>query len=163
MKLCLYAFLTIAAGIWPLFHLVLTAKTGISPWRLGGWGMYSTPTPSACRKIVVKQVGSDERALTRKTYEQFPNATFLLAADAEVCFSDALKSSEPKKVVLVEGLKSEIGNYLAFPIESYRRRIYLLMNKLSSLEGLEITLFQSYYDARKHALAELEVRPAWKL
>lgn len=41
------AFLLLGVTIaWPAVHMVLTRWTDISPWRFGGWGMYSIPHES---------------------------------------------------------------------------------------------------------------------
>ena len=29
--------------LWPAVHLALVARYDLSPWKLAGWGMYSTP------------------------------------------------------------------------------------------------------------------------
>lgn len=31
--------------IWPLMHMTLSARYGLSSWKLCGWGMYATPRP----------------------------------------------------------------------------------------------------------------------
>lgn len=28
---------------WPIFHTHLVSRYGVSPWKLGGWGMYAVP------------------------------------------------------------------------------------------------------------------------
>lgn len=33
----------LALTVWPLVHLALVARYDISPWKLAGWGMYTTP------------------------------------------------------------------------------------------------------------------------
>lgn len=33
----------LALALWPLVHLALVARYDLSPWKLGGWGMYTTP------------------------------------------------------------------------------------------------------------------------
>lgn len=33
----------VALVLWPFVHMGLVMTYGFSPWRLGGWGMYSTP------------------------------------------------------------------------------------------------------------------------
>lgn len=30
---------------WPLVHIALAQRFGLSPWKLAGWGMYSAPRP----------------------------------------------------------------------------------------------------------------------
>jgi hypothetical protein len=30
-------------ALWPLAHLALVARDDLSPWKLAGWGMYTTP------------------------------------------------------------------------------------------------------------------------
>ncbi len=30
-------------ALWPLVHLALVARFDVSPWKLAGWGMYTTP------------------------------------------------------------------------------------------------------------------------
>lgn len=37
----LLVFLT----VWPLAHMVLAHRYGLSSWKLCGWGMYATPRP----------------------------------------------------------------------------------------------------------------------
>ena len=32
-----------AATLWPLAHIYLVKTYDLSPWKLGGWGMYSAP------------------------------------------------------------------------------------------------------------------------
>ncbi len=32
-----------ALTVWPLVQLALVARYDVSPWKLAGWGMYSTP------------------------------------------------------------------------------------------------------------------------
>jgi hypothetical protein len=32
-----------AVTVWPLVQLALVARYDVSPWKLAGWGMYSTP------------------------------------------------------------------------------------------------------------------------
>ncbi|MFT3765951.1 MAG: hypothetical protein QM820_10605 [Minicystis sp.] len=36
---------------WPPVHMALTEAHGISPWRLGGYGMYSVPHPAGFRIV----------------------------------------------------------------------------------------------------------------
>ena len=40
--------------IWPFLHMGLANIYGFSPWRLGGWGMYSTPHFNREYKVVFK-------------------------------------------------------------------------------------------------------------
>lgn len=48
---------------WPVAHVVITRALDVSPWRLGGWAMYATPTPRtsdvviAVRKCDVPRLG----------------------------------------------------------------------------------------------------------
>jgi hypothetical protein len=37
--------------IWPPLHAVTAELTGFSPWRLFGWGMYSTPHPESLLRL----------------------------------------------------------------------------------------------------------------
>jgi len=37
-----YAGLAVVAA-WPLVHIALVRRFDVSPWKLAGWGMYSTP------------------------------------------------------------------------------------------------------------------------
>jgi hypothetical protein len=32
--------------LWPLVHVWLVERYDVSPWKLGGWGMYAAPRPS---------------------------------------------------------------------------------------------------------------------
>ncbi len=32
-----------ALTVWPLVHIGLVERFGVSPWKLAGWGMYSAP------------------------------------------------------------------------------------------------------------------------
>lgn len=34
--------------VWPAVHMVMTRRLRISPWKLGGWGMYATTSPGVC-------------------------------------------------------------------------------------------------------------------
>jgi len=33
----------VVLALWPLAHLALVARYDLSPWKLAGWGMYTTP------------------------------------------------------------------------------------------------------------------------
>lgn len=33
----------VALTLWPLVHIGLVRRYGLSPWKLAGWGMYSAP------------------------------------------------------------------------------------------------------------------------
>jgi hypothetical protein len=35
--------LLVAMTVWPLLHIGLVWRFDLSPWKLGGWGMYTTP------------------------------------------------------------------------------------------------------------------------
>jgi hypothetical protein len=39
-----YVFLA-ALTVWPAVQIWLTQAYGVSPWKLGGWGMYAVPRP----------------------------------------------------------------------------------------------------------------------
>jgi hypothetical protein len=43
MKLRAVHAVLAAVTLWPLVQLALVARFDVSPWKLGGWGMYSTP------------------------------------------------------------------------------------------------------------------------
>lgn len=43
MKARVVGALLAAVTFWPLVQLVLVARWDVSPWKLAGWGMYSTP------------------------------------------------------------------------------------------------------------------------
>lgn len=43
MKLRMVHAVLAVVTCWPLVQLALVARFDVSPWKLGGWGMYSTP------------------------------------------------------------------------------------------------------------------------
>ena len=50
--------LTLCVLAWPPIHLVIAKVTGISTWRLFGWGMYATPNPlsqSRLRMVILNE------------------------------------------------------------------------------------------------------------
>lgn len=44
MKRTLAIAILVLVGLWPLAHRVLVARYGSSPWKLGAFAMYATPT-----------------------------------------------------------------------------------------------------------------------
>jgi hypothetical protein len=45
----------IAFSLWPLVHLELVRRFGLSPWKLGGWGMYAAPRIAPGIAILVQR------------------------------------------------------------------------------------------------------------
>jgi|GEM_PF-6862297 len=41
----LVAFSLLFSFGWPVLHMALSSSRGFSSWKMGGWGMYSTPSP----------------------------------------------------------------------------------------------------------------------
>lgn len=39
----LLGLVLLAFTLWPLVHMQLVRQLDVSPWKLGGWGMYSRP------------------------------------------------------------------------------------------------------------------------
>jgi hypothetical protein len=50
-KIGLAAVLTFVL-LWPPVHMMISRPLGFSPWKLAGWGMYSTPHPNV-RNVTV--------------------------------------------------------------------------------------------------------------
>jgi hypothetical protein len=44
-KRALVGGLLVALTAWPAVHVWLCRRYDVSPWKLAGWGMYSTPRP----------------------------------------------------------------------------------------------------------------------
>jgi hypothetical protein len=55
------AAVLIGFTLWPLAQLALVRRFKISPWKLAGWGMYSTPRISPGIGILVQR-GNEEPA-----------------------------------------------------------------------------------------------------
>lgn len=51
-----FTFVTVLA-VWPLVHIALVKRFDMSPWRFGGWGMYSQPTRAIQLSIAVEEGG----------------------------------------------------------------------------------------------------------
>ena len=49
----LYALVALMLLAWPPLHMLLVHQLGFSSWRLGGWGMYATPSPQTSDVVVV--------------------------------------------------------------------------------------------------------------
>ena len=47
--------------MWPLVHMVWSAKEGFSPWRYGGWGMYAKIQPRSTIDVIIE--GQNSRHL----------------------------------------------------------------------------------------------------
>lgn len=45
-------------ALWPLAHRGLVARTGMDPWKLGGFAMYASPTFPVLVGVFVPQEGS---------------------------------------------------------------------------------------------------------
>ena len=55
----LLAAALLAFSLWPLAQMGLVHRYGISPWKLAGWGMYSTPRISPGIAVLVQR-GDEE-------------------------------------------------------------------------------------------------------
>lgn len=51
----------IAFALWPLVQIALVHRFGVSPWKLAGWGMYSTPRIAPGIGVLVQR-GEEEPA-----------------------------------------------------------------------------------------------------
>jgi hypothetical protein len=63
MKLRLVHAALAAFTIWPLIQLVLVARFDVSPWKLCGWGMYSTPRLDTVEMEVYGRVAATGRVV----------------------------------------------------------------------------------------------------
>ena len=58
-RLTLAAAAVAAITLWPLIHIFLVGQYDLSPWKLGGWGMYSAPrTHGLNMELMVKTSGA---------------------------------------------------------------------------------------------------------
>jgi hypothetical protein len=81
-------FAAIAASawiwLWPPLHMIASVALDFSPWKFGGWGMYSTPHPDASRTLRILADDGGVRlplrieGLTREQAEALREAYLLL-------------------------------------------------------------------------------------
>jgi hypothetical protein len=74
VKRALAIAVLVFVAVWPFVHRVLVAKYDINPWKLGGFAMYTTPTPPI-QVVLFHKVGAslapiDERELPRPVRRQ---------------------------------------------------------------------------------------------
>jgi len=60
-------------SLWPLVQMGLVARYGISPWKLAGWGMYSTPRIMPGVGILVRKNDGDAPAPLRAISQRVRN------------------------------------------------------------------------------------------
>lgn len=77
VTLALVAFV----ALWPLAHRALVARTGMNPWKLAGWAMYTTPVVPTIVVLFHEEGGKlallDERSLpgdAREALQRFRDA-----------------------------------------------------------------------------------------
>jgi hypothetical protein len=118
--------------LWPLVHVCLVKAYDVSPWKLGGWGMYAAPRPSFWgMEVFYRLEGSDEFVqLTRPSPEVASEANaFLerhrwlreLAPPAR--FASVIRESDPR----IEALKIVVVHPVMDPTTGMieeRRRVY---------------------------------------
>lgn len=73
----IYGFLAVLT-VWPAVQIWLTKTYGVSPWKLGGWGMYAVPRP----KYVGMTVLYRAQGATELVQLQSPTAADQAAAGA---------------------------------------------------------------------------------
>lgn len=78
-KTRLVGWLLAAVTLWPLVHFGLARTVGISPWKLFGWAMYTTPRP---RVLAYVLEGGTERQLPFDTLSPARQRELLAAYDA---------------------------------------------------------------------------------
>ena len=59
MKRRMLQLAVFAVGVWPIFHYALAAHYDMSPWKLGGWGMYATVSRDL--KPRIRELRGEER------------------------------------------------------------------------------------------------------
>jgi hypothetical protein len=72
-------FVTVAL-VWPAVQMVLAARYGVTPWRLGGFGMYAVPSPREVKLSVNDQSGREQEVDVRSLP---PGAAAVVLAFAE--------------------------------------------------------------------------------
>lgn len=45
------------AGLWPFAHAAVVARYDVDPWKLGGWAMYTRPSPPLLVALFTKVGG----------------------------------------------------------------------------------------------------------
>lgn len=58
-KMAIYGALVLLT-LWPLAHIVLVRQFDLSPWKLGGWGMYSAPRTGAGFQVLARSAAHEE-------------------------------------------------------------------------------------------------------
>lgn len=55
----------VLAALWPLLHMGLVVSTGMSSWKLAGWGMYATPPPTVYYAVRILPRGESAETAAR--------------------------------------------------------------------------------------------------
>jgi hypothetical protein len=93
-----------ALTVWPLVQLALVARYEVSPWKLAGWGMYSTPRfDRVGMEVYGRRAGGAEEQLTTPSAAVATAATaflesyrWLRALAPRDAFADAILADHPQ-------------------------------------------------------------------
>lgn len=93
-----------AVTVWPLVQLALVARYDVSPWKLAGWGMYSTPRfDRVGMEVYGRRAGGAEEQLTAPSAAVATAATaflesyrWLRALAPQDAFTDAILADHPQ-------------------------------------------------------------------
>lgn len=55
--------------LWPLIHLYLTTHNSFSPWRYGGWGMYSIPHTDLFSSLRIFACENNSQLICKKSVQ----------------------------------------------------------------------------------------------
>ena len=162
MKMPLYVFVGFVAFVWPVIHVFLVTNTGISPWRLGGWGMYSAPIPDKYRSVFIREKHLSGSISTKCVFDKIPNVVFVLSHEKAQELKGILSQPSKRQEIYIKGVSREVTNYLAFPIKLYEKHIISLCKNLIQAGDLECFIVERRYNLFGKGFVDNELSPRWQ-